>query len=139
MPPSTRPGMGAVVFDDGVSFRVWAPNANKVAVAGDFNQWSKDADVLTHEGGGYWSAFAGFARVGNRYKFVINGDLWKNDPYAREVRDDNSVIAEGWFEWHTTDFQMANWNELLIYELHVGTFNAESFLPGTFNSAIDRL
>ncbi len=141
MAASNRPGMGAVVFDDGVSFRVWAPGVQSVAVAGDFNGWSTTADPLTHETGGYWSAFAGFARVGHRYRFVIDGWLWKNDPYAREIQEqsNNSVIAESWFEWQTTDFQMANWNELLIYELHIGTFNAESFLPGTFNSAIDRL
>ena len=36
MAASNRGGMGAVVFDDGVSFRVWAPNAQSVAVAGDF-------------------------------------------------------------------------------------------------------
>ncbi|HYO76178.1 MAG TPA: alpha-amylase family glycosyl hydrolase [Thermoanaerobaculia bacterium] len=141
MAASDRAGMGAVVFDDGVSFRVWAPHARNVAVAGDFNGWSQTADPLTHEGNGYWSAFAGFARVGHRYKFVLDGSLWKNDPYAREIRDseNNSVIAEGWFEWQTTDFAIASWNELLIYELHIGTFNAESFLPGTFTSAIDKL
>lgn len=147
MAASNRGGMGAVVFDDGVSFRVWAPNARSVAVAGDFNGWSVTADPLTHEGNGYWSTFAGFARVGNRYKFVINNrdrpepPLWKNDPYAREVRDGESVsvIAEGWFEWQSHEFTMAPWNELLIYELHIGTFNAESFLPGTFHSAIDKL
>jgi 1,4-alpha-glucan branching enzyme len=142
MAASSRGGMGAVVFDDGVSFRVWAPNAKSVAVAGDFNQWSKDADHLTHEGGGYWSTFAGFARVTNRYKFVIDGWIWKNDPYAREVREEGeqttSVIAEGWFEWQSSDFAMASWNELLIYELHIGTFNAE-LGPGTFRTAIDKL
>jgi 1,4-alpha-glucan branching enzyme len=146
VPASDRGGMGAVVFDDGTSFRVWAPHARHVSVAGDFNGWSMTADPLTHEGNGYWSAFAGFARVGHRYKFVIVNEerpeppLWKNDPYAREVRDSesNSVIAEGFFEWQTQDFRMAPWNELLIYELHIGTFNAE-LGPGTFRTAIDRL
>ena len=140
MAASNRGGMGAVVFDDGVSFRVWAPNAHSVAVAGDFNQWSTTADPLTHEGNGYWSTFAGFAKVRNRYKFVIDGHLWKNDPYAREVHDGESVsvIADGWFEWQSAAFQIAPWNELLIYELHIGTFNAE-LGPGTFNTAIDKL
>lgn len=146
MAASDRGGMGAVVFDDGVSFRVWAPHARHVAVAGDFNGWSMTADPLTHEGNGFWSTFAGFARVGNRYEFVINNEerpeppLWKNDPYAREIRDGESVsvIAEGWFEWARHDFHIAPWNELLIYELHIGTFNAE-LGPGSFDTAIDRL
>jgi 1,4-alpha-glucan branching enzyme len=35
---------------------VWAPNAASVAVAGSFNNWSKQADPLAAEGNGYWSA-----------------------------------------------------------------------------------
>lgn len=144
MSASDRPGMGAVPFPDGVSFRVWAPNAASVAVAGDFNGWSRNADPLTHESGGYWSCFAGFARVGHRYKFVIHnpdrGDLWKNDPYARslEHEETNSVIAEAGFTFQVQNFRPPEMNELLIYEMHIGTFNAE-LGPGSFDTAIDKL
>jgi 1,4-alpha-glucan branching enzyme len=145
MASSDRAGMGAVPFADGVSFRVWAPNAASVAVAGDFNGWSEPADPLTHEGGGYWSCFAGFARIGHRYKFVIRNPnvaqpLWKNDPYARSIERDerNSVIAETGFTFQVQVFRPPEMNELLIYELHIGTFNAE-LGPGSFDTAIDRL
>ena len=43
-------GMGAIPFDQGVAFRVWAPNAQAVTVKGDFNGWSEDANPLTDEG-----------------------------------------------------------------------------------------
>lgn len=54
MPTSTRPFMGATAFDTGVTFRVWAPFAGGVAVAGTFNAWSKTVNPLFAEGGGYW-------------------------------------------------------------------------------------
>jgi len=132
--------MGAVPFDDGVGFRVWAPNAHSVAVAGDFNGWSRDADPLTHEGNGYWACFAGSARIGHRYKFVIDGTLWRNDPYARSIEreESNSVIADPAFAWQVADFSPPPQDELVIYELHIGTFNAE-LGPGSFDTAIDRL
>ena len=145
MPVSDRPGMGAVPFADGVSFRVWAPGARHVAVAGDFNGWSQTADPLQHESNGYWSVFAGFARVGHRYKFVIvsgetGATLWRNDPYARAIErgEENSVIADPSFVFQVQGFRAPEMNELVIYELHVGTFNAE-LGPGSFDTAINRL
>jgi 1,4-alpha-glucan branching enzyme len=47
-------GMGALVHEDGVAFRVWAPNAESVSVTGDFNDWDDEATPLEREDGGYW-------------------------------------------------------------------------------------
>ena len=44
--PSSRPGMGSLPFAGGAAFRVWAPHAEAVAVAGDFNDWSDESDRL---------------------------------------------------------------------------------------------
>ena len=44
--PSSRPGMGAFPYSGGTAFRVWAPHAEQVAVAGTFNDWSADATPL---------------------------------------------------------------------------------------------
>jgi 1,4-alpha-glucan branching enzyme len=80
--------MGANVHAGGVTFRVWAPFARTVAVAGDFNGWSGSASPLAAEGGGYWSADVPGAAEGSRYKFVLDGPaglLWRKDPCAREV------------------------------------------------------
>ena len=138
------PGMGAIIHENGVSFRVWAPHAERVAVAGDFNDWSKTANVLASEGNGYWSADVPGAQPGQEYRYlVINGDeLWRMDPYARAVTNSvgNSIIFDPSFDWSDGDFKMPHWHELVIYEMHVGTFNVEEpGKPGTFDSAIAKL
>ncbi len=69
------PGMGAIVGEESVTFRVWAPNANKIFVAGDFNDWNKEKDALESEENGYWSGVLPIAKAGDEYKYVIhNGD-----------------------------------------------------------------
>lgn len=145
--PSAKPGMGALPFPGGAAFRVWAPHADAVAVAGDFNGWADDRDPLALDGGGYWSGEVRSARAGHRYRYVIwNGAerLERKDPYARDVDHSNgpSVIVEhdDGFDWGNDEFRMPPWNELIVYEMHLGTFNDElGGEPGTLATAIARL
>jgi 1,4-alpha-glucan branching enzyme len=53
---TTNKGMGAIPGAKGVTFRVWAPHAEKVYVTGTFNDWSKISTPLVSEKNGYWSA-----------------------------------------------------------------------------------
>jgi 1,4-alpha-glucan branching enzyme len=108
MTASVRPGMGALPYAGGTTFRVWAPFAKSACVAGTFNSWNMTANPLTLEGNGYWSADIPEARIGNQYKFVLtspfrNDPLWKNDPYARALTNSvgNSIIAETDYVWTT--------------------------------------
>jgi 1,4-alpha-glucan branching enzyme len=161
--PSDQPGMGAVLIDGGCLFRVWAPNADAVTVGGDFfhagNQepveWqeiplARDAGV--GQGFAYWSAFVPGALADSLYKFHIRNDSasadwngphrWKHDPYARDAVSftGNGVVVDRNFDWSGDNFQMPPWNELVIYELHIGTFGRSA--PGqisNFASAITRL
>src|SRR4051794_37586981 len=126
---SVHSGMGANPFEGGVTFRVWAPFADKVCVAGTFNDWKDSATALTSEGNGFWSTDFGAARIGHQYKFVLRGKLikdklWKNDPYARSLTNSagNSIIAEADFDWTAASYRTPAWNEMVIYELHVGSF-----------------
>jgi 1,4-alpha-glucan branching enzyme len=141
---SKIPGMGAIIHKGGVSFRVWAPHANEVFVAGNFNDWSKDANPLASEKNGYWSVNVAEAKAGDHYKFrIVNGDLdmWRIDPYAREVTNSvgEGVITNIDFAWDTDDYRSPAWHEMVIYEMHVGTFNAKDGKLGTFDTAIERL
>ena len=142
---SSRPGMGAIPYDGGTAFRVWAPHAQRVAVAGTFNGWSAEASPLASEGSGYWSADVPGAAPGAEYKYVLTSGgqaLWRLDPYAREVTGSagNGVVYRSEFDWGDERFAMPPWNELVIYELHVGTFNdTPGGQPGDLAGAIARL
>ena len=127
MSQSQRPGMGAIPFDGGTTFRVWAKFATSVHVAGSFNAWSETETPLYQEGGGYWSADTR-AEIGDEYKYVIhNGEtkLLKNDPCARELTHSAgvSIVSARHFDWQNDSFVTPPWNDLVIYEVHVGTFN----------------
>jgi 1,4-alpha-glucan branching enzyme len=99
--------------------------------------------------GGYWDVDVPGVGPGERYQYVIEaaGSTLgpRVDPYAREIdvvdRDRRAVVYdEAAFGWGPAAFQAPGWTELVVYELHVGTFNE---LPGqqvgTFDDAIAEL
>jgi len=145
-----HPGMGAVPGAKGVTFRVWAPHAEKVYVTGTFNDWNKTSTPMVSEKDGYWFAEAAEAKAGDEYRYLIHTPAdWKLpplsriDPYAKKVTNStgNGVIYDpAAFDWGDDDFHMATGNELVIYEMHIGTFNVqEEGKPGTFDSAAEKL
>jgi len=143
---STRAGVGAIPYPQGTTFRVWAPNATQVAVGGTFNSWSATANKLASEGNGWWSIDFRQAILNDQYKYVIThptaGTLWKQDPQSRQVTNSvgNSVIMDPSFTWGTYSYTTPPWNEQVIYEMHLGTYNdSAGGGPGTWNSAIARL
>jgi len=143
-------GMGAIPGGRGTTFRVWAPHAEKVYVTGTFNDWNTRATPLFSENQGYWSALVKNARAGDEYRYMIHTqEDWKLkpfsriDPYARKVTNPagNAIIyAPRAFDWEGDNFKMAPGNELVIYEMHIGTFNVKmKGRPGTFESAEEKL
>ena len=138
-------GMGAIPLERGVAFRVWAPHAQAVAVIGSFNHFDAEAAPMTAEDNGFWYAEIEAAKAGDEYKFAItNGEqrLSRIDPYARQVTNSvgNGVIYTDEFDWEDDNFRMAAWNEIVVYELHIGTFaRSEDGKPGSFDDAIKRL
>jgi 1,4-alpha-glucan branching enzyme len=123
-------GMGAIVAPEGVGFRVWAPHAETVAVTGDFVEWDAAGIPLSGENGGYWYGFVSGAAVGQEYRFVLThagNRIERVDPYAAQVTNSvgNGVIYDhNAFDWGDDDFTPPTLNELVIYELHTGTFAA---------------
>ncbi len=147
---SSRPGMGATVYQDdggwGTTFRTWAPNADAIYVSGSFNGWSTNSHPLTNEGDNLWSLDVPGVWAGHEYQFVIlnNGNThWRNDPRARKLTSSNGksvIVNPNQFPWQN-DFQMHNWNELVIYEMHPGTFGVTDGggFPGDFDGVRDHL
>ncbi|MFI2744276.1 alpha-amylase family glycosyl hydrolase [Zhouia sp. PK063] len=144
-PISPSNGMGSIYTNGCTTFRVWAPNATQICVIGEFNNWQNNELSLTPEENGYWVGTTDKAKEGQQYKYVITNEaqnFCKNDPYAFEVTnsDGNSVIRTLDFDWEGDDFKIADWNKLVIYELHVGTFNRKnSNEVSTFNDVVEKL
>lgn len=152
--------LGATVLPNsgGVTFRVWAPNATSVAVAGGFNGWNATNNVMSKEAGnpwnGIWSNTVTNAKSGDQYKFVSGwpGTAPTNyqlDPRSLRVSEDgqknlNSVVYDqSSFAWGTYKTSPAiPPQQMVMYEMHVGTFydpNPNDNKPGTFEDAIPRL
>ncbi|WP_238148808.1 alpha-amylase family glycosyl hydrolase [Serinicoccus sediminis] len=145
---SSHPGMGAVPHDDGVTFRVWAPQARQVAVVGDFCGWdARRRTVLAkdHHRSGTWSAFVPGAGPGTHYRFLVRRGgpyLSRQDPCARQVtgaRGASVVFDPRHLDWGDEPFRAPGWDDLVVYEMHVPTFAATAEGPGTFDTAVGRL
>ncbi|MCB1419473.1 MAG: 1,4-alpha-glucan branching protein GlgB [Notoacmeibacter sp.] len=141
---------------DGVHFAVWAPNASRVSVVGDFNQWDGRRNVMRFRSDpGIWETFVPDAGPGLAYKFEILDKAGKRlplkaDPFAfrSELRPATaSVVAEPmeheWGDaahrdhWASVD---ARRQPMSIYEVHAGSWEREpdgSFL--SWDRLADRL
>jgi 1,4-alpha-glucan branching enzyme len=134
--------LGAHVIDhDGVSgvhFAVWAPNARRINVVGDFNGWNGRAHPMrVLEQSGYWEAFVPGLAQGANYKFeVIGADgrtVLKADPCARYFetppRTASIVWDSGGYQWQdgtwmTDRAARDRWQRLpmSVYEVHLGSW-----------------
>ena len=145
--------MGARPDEQGTSFRVWAPHASAAWVHGTFNDWAEPglslardpADPAASGWPGTWSADVLGVRSGSEYRYRLQtstGVLSRIDPYARQVTSSigNAVVYDpAAFDWGAGRFEMPGWNDIVIYEMHIGTFGAHGDRPGTFDRAIRRM
>lgn len=137
-PALANPATGATVVPGGATFRVWAPRARAVYVAGDFNGWKPQdpAHQLTSIGGGQWATFVSGLKGGDQYKFYVVGpgsEGFKRDPRARLLTVQpafpfcNCVLRDpSVFPWHQTSYATPAFKDLVIYELHTGTYSIAS-------------
>jgi 1,4-alpha-glucan branching enzyme len=140
--------MGALPFPGGTTFRVWAPHAAAVFVTGSFDGWAGDTHALTRDDdgtAGTWSADVDGVAPGAEYRFTIrtpDGDLSRVDPYARLVTSSvgNGIVYDpAAFDWGEGRFEMPARDDIVIYELHVGTFARTDDHRGDFDRAARRL
>ena len=120
----------------GVLFRVWAPNANSVAVVGSFNDWNKTDHFMNKNRDGVWELFIEGVKPLDSYKYCIETPwfekVMKSDPYAfyAENRPDNSsrVYDLGGYEWGDGDWMKRRAVSdslrlpMNIYEIHAGSW-----------------
>ncbi|MBX7474798.1 alpha amylase C-terminal domain-containing protein [Streptomyces sp. MAG02] len=155
-------GMGVSIINGGAAFRVWAPHAEAVAVTGTFDDWAAQPDgskddaqkvqsaphQLLSEDNGYWYGQVAGAKVGEEYRFVlVNGEqvISRIDPYARHVTSSigNAIITDpDAYDWEDDDFTAPTLNEMVIYEMHVGTFfdkDPDDDKPATLDTIEEKL
>ena len=128
--PEERDGVAGFVF------RVWAPNARRVSVVGDFNFWNGEDLPMQKISGGIWEAWSPNPQIGQAYKFLVEGahgqTVHKVDPYAYRtqlVPDTSSVIwQQDNYQWHDKAWfaRTARKDPLKspmnIYEFHMGSW-----------------
>lgn len=121
----------------GVYFSVWAPNAKRVSVIGNFNEWNPTEHVLfpRWDGSGIWEGFIADLTWGTLYKYAIetvSGEiLEKSDPYALSWEQNlqaASLVSTTWYEWNDQKWLANRWKNnslkapLSVYELHLGSW-----------------
>ncbi len=144
---SDEPPMGVTFDGRATQFRVWAPYASSVAVIGDFNGWRPRASdrLELDRRTGIWSGSIAGSRLRGGYQFLINDSLRRRDPYARAVTDDgrSSLFYDpAAYRWRDITPPRYELDELIIYEMHIGTFfdpRPDNGQPATFSDAIRRL
>ncbi|MBK9307933.1 MAG: malto-oligosyltrehalose trehalohydrolase [Nitrospira sp.] len=130
---------GAVSQVDGrILWRVWAPNAKRVdleLLEGD--GWK--TYIMTREERGYFSCEKGEIHSGQRYVYHLNSGPPRPDPASRWQPDGvnlpSAVLRLDEFQWTDAGWGGIPREDLVFYELHVGTFTPE----GTFDAVIPRL
>ena len=146
---SGKTPMGANLVADGASFRAWAPLSTTVYVNGTFGgsavTGQTDDLLLKKDLNGYWTGFVKGAREGDPYRFWVvgpGGSGYKRDPYARELApasefpNCNSVIRSATaYPWHDGAFVTPDFSDMIIYQLHVGTYNPS--VPGAASTFLD--
>src|SRR6516165_8808651 len=134
-PNLTNAPMGGTTVSGGALFRIWAPRAKSVWVSGDFNGWQQNDDcALDRIGtGGHWGGFVAGLQDGDQYLFYIDGkgsSGFKRDPRARKLTfqpsfpNCNCLLRDPTrFPWMVSQFRAPAFNDLVVYELHVGAFS----------------
>jgi 1,4-alpha-glucan branching enzyme len=119
----------------GTRFAVWAPNAERVSVLGDFNRWDgRCHPMAVRDGSGIWELFVPGVGVGELYKFEIrNRDsgeiLVRADPFAREAEKPShsaSRVTTSAYAWNDSTWLegRSDWHHapMSVYEIHAGSW-----------------
>ena len=144
--------LGAHLVDGGARFAVWAPNARRVSVVGDWNEWNDDVDELRPQAAsGVWAGVVPNVGEGDRYKFAVHGAdgsvKLKADPMARLAEHPPATASivcapprhvwadQDWMTERDADTPSPSPRPLRVYEVHLA-----SWQPGLgYREAADKL
>lgn len=158
LPGPVSPGANLLENGTGATFKTWAPTARRVRVRWDYTQdangvWYHQREAgLQRLDGGMWAGFVPGLQDGERYMFHVvgpegGGEATKRDPYARDLTDKPAwpdcqclLCDPKRFSWHDAGYRPPPFHELVIYQLHIGTwYIAQHRHHGTFLDVMQRL
>jgi len=120
---------GAELVDEGVRYRVWAREARQVEALVWTGDEPRRAVPLALDASGYYHGVDHQGEAGDLYKYRLDGKDEYPDPASRYqpegVHGRSMVIDAGQFRWHDSQWSAPPLRNLVIYELHVGTFTPE--------------
>ncbi|MUO78731.1 malto-oligosyltrehalose trehalohydrolase [Agrobacterium vitis] len=125
---------GPVLTDNGTIFSFWAPLQEKVLLKIE----GQEPRAMTTGENGWHSIEVPEVGAGCRYNFILEDGLAVPDPASRFQPDDvhgPSEVIDPAYAWQQTQWQGLPWEDIVIYELHVGSFTP----AGTFSAIIERL
>ncbi len=134
-----RPAFGAWLEGDQTRFRLWAPGVDRVDLV--LYSGKEEAEAIPLEGSpeGFYTTLTEKAPPGTLYRYRVNGEMAFPDPASRYqpqgVHGPSQVRATGAYQWQDSDWKGIDYEDLIVYELHLGTFTP----GGTFASAIGKL
>lgn len=130
----TYPDAGANYKKDACIFTVWAPGKKNVELLIS----NGPAHAMQQDERGYWSVTLPGVQPGDTYKYRIDNENSFPDPASRSQPEGvhgPSAITDSSFEWTDVEWKGISMTDLILYELHVGTFSAE----GNFDGIIAKL
>jgi maltooligosyltrehalose trehalohydrolase len=127
--------LGATVRDDGVMFRVWAPRCRAIDVVIE----GRRPLALSPQDDGLFETMVAGLPAGTRYEYRLDGGRYRPDPTSRfqpeGVHGPSMVVHPASFPWTDQGFTGHAMSDLVIYEMHVGTFTR----AGTFEAIVPHL
>ncbi len=124
----------------GVRFAVWAPNAETVSVAGDFNSWDTRRHPMRHRDAGVWEIFLPGVKPGDSYKYLVRSkhqgyQQLKADPFGfaseKPPKSASVVVDLDTHQWHDAEWMEArgkrNWlhSAISVYEVHLESWRRD--------------
>ena len=134
-----QPFLGAWRAGNETRFRVWAPETSRIEVALDTSADRTLVFPLARSADGFFQGANAGIRAGDLYRYRVDGRGPHPDPASRYqpqgVHGPSQVVDAGQFPWTDDQWNGSHLEDLIIYEIHVGTFTPE----GTFAAARSKL
>ncbi len=136
---------------NGVYFRVWAPNADKVSVVGDFNEWQTDKNIAVRiSNDGIYEAFIEDLKIFDSYKFAISHagkTVLKADPYAFHAETPSGTASKIFdldcYMWQDGEYMSSKSTSydkpMNIYEINLASWKKKESGYLSYKDYVDEL